>query len=197
MERVALEQLRSGDVGKALTAYQQHDRMRTYETAHEAKARIVDDWLSASHGNDVIMLASRNADIADLNRLAHRHLVEAGVVHGPARVGRLATNAVESSKPATKCCSSATTVASASATACVQRSSGAPVGSVDLTVTTSDRQHIDVPRWYVDQGHLAHGYAITIHKAQGLTCDTALVYATDDLYRELGYVAFSPAATST
>ena len=32
---------------------------------------------------------------------------------------------------------------------------------------------------------------MTIHKAQGLTCDTALVYATDDLYRELGYVALS------
>ena len=32
---------------------------------------------------------------------------------------------------------------------------------------------------------------MTIHKAQGLTCDTALVYATDDQYRELGYVALS------
>ena len=65
------------------------------------------------------------------------------------------------------------------------------MGSVDLTVTTSDGQRIDVPRWYVDQGHLAHAYSMTIHKAQGLTCDTALVYATDDLYRELGYVALS------
>ncbi len=32
---------------------------------------------------------------------------------------------------------------------------------------------------------------MTIHKAQGLTCDTAFVYATGDLYRELGYVALS------
>lgn len=32
---------------------------------------------------------------------------------------------------------------------------------------------------------------MTIHKAQGLTCDQALVYATDDLYQELGYVAMS------
>jgi ATP-dependent exoDNAse (exonuclease V) alpha subunit len=46
-ERVALEQLRSGDVGKALAAYQHHDRMRTYETAPMAKAKVVDDWLAA------------------------------------------------------------------------------------------------------------------------------------------------------
>ena len=65
----------------------QHDRMRTYETAHETKANMVEHWLAArANGTDAIMLASRNADIADLNELAHRHLVEAGVVHGPARV---------------------------------------------------------------------------------------------------------------
>ena len=37
----------------------------------------------------------------------------------------------------------------------------------------------------------AHGYALTIHKAQGVTCDHSLVLGTDDLYREAGYVALS------
>lgn len=191
-ERVALEQLRSGDVGKALTAYQEHDRMRTDETAPEAKARIVDDWLAArANGNDVIMLASRNADIADLNNLAHRHLVEAGVVQGPARMVEVDDRRREfqAGDEVLFLRNDRRLGVRNGMLATIERVH--PIGSVDLTVTTTSSQRIDVPRWYVDQGHLTHGYAMTIHKAQGLTCDTALVYATDDLYRELGYVALS------
>ena len=85
-ERTALEQLRSGDVGKALNAYLSNGRIHALATAAETKTRMVDDWLAArANGADAIMLASRNVDIADLNDLAHRHLVDAGVVHGPIR----------------------------------------------------------------------------------------------------------------
>ena len=191
-ERVALEQLRSGDVGKALAAYQQHDRMRTYETANVAKATVVDDWLAArANGTDVIMLASRNVDIADLNELAHRRLVDAGVVHGPARVVDVEDRRREfqAGDEVLFLRNDRRLGVRNGMRATIERVH--PMGSVDLTVATSDGQRIDVPRWYIDQGHLAHGYAMTIHKAQGLTCDTALVYATDDLYRELGYVALS------
>ena len=166
--------------------------MHTYETANEAKAQVVEHCLAArANGTDVTMLASRNVDIADLNELAHRHLVEVGIVHGPVRIVDVddrrrefqAGNEVlflrNDRRLGVRNGMRATT----------ERVH--PMGSVDLTVTTSDRQRIDVPRWYIDQGHLAHGYAMTIHKAQGLTCNTALVYATDDLYRELGYVALS------
>ena len=34
-------------------------------------------------------------------------------------------------------------------------------------------------------------YAMTVHKAQGLTCDRAYVLGTDDLYAEAGYTALS------
>ncbi len=191
-ERVALEQLRSGDVGKALTAYLEHDRMRAYETANEAKTQVVDDWLAArANGTDVIMLASRNADIADLNNLAHRYLVETGGVQGPARIVEVDDRRREfqAGDEVLFLRNDRRLGVRNGMRATIERVH--PMGSVDLTVTTTDRQRIDVPRWYVDQGHLAHGYTMTIHKAQGLTCDTALVYATDDLYRELGYVALS------
>ncbi len=49
----------------------------------------------------------------------------------------------------------------------------------------------EVPTKYLDAGHLAHGYATTAHKAQGLTCDRALLLGNDALYRELGYVGLS------
>ena len=39
--------------------------------------------------------------------------------------------------------------------------------------------------------HLDHGYAMTCHKAQGATVETALLYGTGALTREAGYVALS------
>ena len=44
---------------------------------------------------------------------------------------------------------------------------------------------------HLAEGRLDHGYATTCHKAQGLTVDVALVYGTDALTREAGYVALS------
>lgn len=38
---------------------------------------------------------------------------------------------------------------------------------------------------------------MTVHHAQGLTVDTAIVYATDTLYREAGHVAVSRATHRT
>ncbi len=147
MGTFALEHLRSGDVGKALTAYQQHDRIRTYDRAQQAKAHVVDDWLTArANGTDVIMVASRNADIADLNNLAQRHLVEAGIVHGPARAV-VVEIVVETSKRPTRCCSCANDRRLGVHNGMrVTIESVHPMRSVDLTVTTSDRHRIDVPR---------------------------------------------------
>ena len=54
-----------------------------------------------------------------------------------------------------------------------------------------------LPAGYLDAGHLTHGYAITGHKAQGLTTDRAWVLGSDNLYREWGYVAMSRARHHT
>ncbi len=40
-------------------------------------------------------------------------------------------------------------------------------------------------------GGLDHGYALTVHQAQGLTCERALLLGSDALYREAGYVGLS------
>ncbi len=40
-------------------------------------------------------------------------------------------------------------------------------------------------------GHLTHGYATTIHKLQGLTCDDALLLADDGIFQEAGYTALT------
>jgi len=66
-----------------------------------------------------------------------------------------------------------------------------------LTVRLTDGTDQVVPASYLEAGHLDHGYAMTIHKAQGLTADEALVLATDDLYQEAGYTALSRARLET
>jgi hypothetical protein len=55
---------------------------------------------------------------------------------------------------------------------------------------TEDQPRL-VPAAYFEAGHVDHGYAMTVHKAQGLTCDRTYVLATDDLYAEAGYTAIS------
>ena len=50
---------------------------------------------------------------------------------------------------------------------------------------------LTLPGGYLDAGHITHGYAITGHEAQGLTCEHTYTLGTETLYREWGYVAMS------
>jgi hypothetical protein len=64
-------------------------------------------------------------------------------------------------------------------------------------VRTSDGRDVLLPRSYLESltqrggRTLDHAYALTGHKAQGMTTGKAFVLGTDDLYREWGYVAMS------
>ena len=73
-------------------------------------------------------------------------------------------------------------------------------GTISRTVSDRDgfTVHFDgdtrdrvIPGAYLEAGHIDHAYAMTAHKAQGLTCDRAYVLGTDDLYAEAGYTALS------
>jgi hypothetical protein len=56
---------------------------------------------------------------------------------------------------------------------------------------------VSLPRAFLEQPtrhggrSLMHGYALTVHLAQGMTCDRTFVLAGDQLTREAGYVALS------
>jgi ATP-dependent exoDNAse (exonuclease V) alpha subunit len=52
-----------------------------------------------------------------------------------------------------------------------------------------------LPAQYLEVGLLTHAYAMTIHKAQGMTCDVALTLAGDTLYQEAAYTALSRGRT--
>lgn len=71
------------------------------------------------------------------------------------------------------------------------------VGTV--VVSTSDGVIVEddnggragVPYGYIEQGHVAHAYASTVHKSQGLTCDVALLLGDDTLFAEAGYTGIT------
>jgi len=50
---------------------------------------------------------------------------------------------------------------------------------------------VTVPRSYLRAGYLDHGYALTIHQAQGLTVDRGFVLGSQAIYREAAYVGMS------
>jgi ATP-dependent exoDNAse (exonuclease V) alpha subunit len=61
---------------------------------------------------------------------------------------------------------------------------------VDARVQT-DVGPVDVPTASLQAGVVEYGYALTCHKAQGITVDVSLVYASGALTREAGYVGMS------
>src|SRR5262245_36645549 len=60
-----------------------------------------------------------------------------------------------------------------------------------LVLTTDDGATVTIPFAYADGGSLTHGYAMTIHKAEGATVAIALVLADATMTRQHLYTAVS------
>ncbi len=186
-ERAALTTLRAGHVDDALAAYQDHDRIVTGPTAPGVRDQMAADWWAGHlRGDRVLMLAGRWADVDDLNARARQRVHGAGRLSGPVLT-------VDGRPYQT---------GDRIMTLRNQRRLGvrngmlATIAYVDadqraLTIRTDTHTSHTLPAGYLDAGHLRHAYATTIHKAQGLTCDQALVLGSDTLYQEAGYVALS------
>jgi hypothetical protein len=194
-ERQALVLLREGRSDEALAAYVEHDRVVLGPSADSVRARLVADWWAAEQGGasgDNVMVALRRADVVELNERARALRVAAGDVAGPTL--RLPTGEFA--------------VGDRVVTTRNRRSLGVVNGSRGIVVAVDERRrtmtvHLDGPRRdqpgstgvlpaeYLEAGHLRHGYAITGHKAQGMSADRAFVLGDEAIYREWGYVAMS------
>jgi Ti-type conjugative transfer relaxase TraA len=186
-ERHALRELRNGDIEQALLAYAEHGRIHTSPDLHTAQRQLVDAWRHAlDNGDRAVMLAARRSDVDQLNHLARQHLVAAGTLRGAVltidgapfqRGDRIVTLRNDY-------------------TLGVRNGTLATIAKIhlrtnEITIRLDDGPTRRLSADYLHVGHVAHGYATTIHKAQGITTDRSFILGTGDLYRELGYVALS------
>jgi conjugative relaxase-like TrwC/TraI family protein len=189
-ERDALDYLRRGEATTALSAYVAHERIHLAPTMAETRAEMVRHWSAAqSAGTDTLMLAATRRDVDALNALARAERRERGELGDDVLVNEHRSFAVDDE---ILCLRNARRLGLLNGTRGVVL---ARDGS-GLTIQTEAGPR-SVPKRYIEAGHLDHGYASTIHKAQGATYDRAFVLATESLTRESGYVAMSRARHSS
>jgi len=198
-ERDALAALREGAAAPALAAYARHGRLVMADTAGGVRERLVTDWWHATqdpNGEEAVMIAARRDDVADLNGRA-RARMRAGQHLGDTELnvdGRVFAvgDRVVALRNARRLDVLNGTRATITAVDLEHRS---------LTALTTDGRTVELPASYLDAQTdrggptLEHGYAITGHKAQGMTTGRAFVLGSADLYREWGYVALSRGRT--
>jgi ATP-dependent exoDNAse (exonuclease V) alpha subunit len=190
-ERAALNELRSGSVTRALAMYRNRGRIITAPTPAAAIQNTVDQWEQdvARLGDisQVLLIAHENSTVESLNKLAREALSNSDTLQGPATV--VAGHEYQAGDRVV-CLKNRPRLG-------VLNGDLATITSVDPNTQTLrirlDRNHESrtLPTWYLSDGHLDYGYAITGHKAQGATAEIAHAITTGSTDREWVYVTLS------
>ncbi len=189
VEREALAALRAGHVNRALDRLAGYGRLTEAASSTEVRDQMIVDWRHATErGDDTIMLARRRADVTDLNQ---RVLVLRGTL-GERTGPRVDTNSGREFATGDRIL----TLRNDRKHGLVNGDRGTitqvdpTTGSIDVQFDR-ELQPRAIPAAYVAAGHVDHGYAMTIHKSQGLTCDRAFVLVDDQTHAEAGYTALT------
>jgi conjugative relaxase-like TrwC/TraI family protein len=186
-EREMLAELRAGDAAVVYPRLEDHDRIHVQASPADARAELVRDWLAArSAGSDSLMLAPRQAQVDQLNDAARALLQDEGLL-GP--------DAVEWHDRQFAVGDEVVALRNDYRLGVLNGTRGA-IADIDpdagqFTITTETDNRVALPTSYAEAGFLTHGYAVTIHKAQGLTVDRALILTEGGLSREHAYTALS------
>jgi hypothetical protein len=165
-----------------------HGRIVTADTPNDLRDQLVHDWWDTARDEMAgsIMIGLRRADVDDLNHRARARMHTDRRLTGPTlqaagielQVGDRIVGLRNSRRHG------------------IVNGTRATITRIDpdrraIDATTDDGRTVVLTRDYLDAGHVTHGYAITGHKAQGLTVDHTYVLGSEALYREWGYVAMS------
>jgi Ti-type conjugative transfer relaxase TraA len=184
----ATRHLATGRTEEALEAYREHGTVHPSETRDEARQHLVEGWERDRHAEPDktrIILTHTNDEVAAINSLA-RDMLRDGQDLGldvGVRVER--GDRVFASGDRVMFLKNDRELE-------VKNGSLGIVESVtarDMTVRLDSGRSVAFD--LKDYAHLDHGYAATIHKAQGVTVDRVHVLATPGLDRHAAYVALS------
>ncbi|MBB2974274.1 Ti-type conjugative transfer relaxase TraA [Mesorhizobium sp. RMAD-H1] len=187
-QRDATRDLASGRTGNAIHAYDRNGMVHSADTREQARGDLIDRWdgdRQTEPDKSRIILTHTNAEVRELNEAARERMREAGDLGEDVRV------TVERG---------ARSFASGDRVMFLQNERGLGVkngtlGTIEevntqsMTVRTDDGRSISFD--FKDYNRIDHGYAATIHKAQGMTVDRTHVMATPGLDTHSSYVALS------
>ncbi|WP_240149411.1 AAA family ATPase, partial [Asaia sp. As-1742] len=203
-QQEATKELATGRTAVALDRYEAAGMVRGHDTLEEARAAVVAAWQvgraggGATSGCRQIMLAHRRVDVRALNEAARSLRLEAGELDRERALSVMTAQGERVFAPGDRVYflrndrglgvknGTLGTICGLSGDDEVGvvisvRLDGARVGEVGRVVSVSLREY----------DALDHGYAATIHKAQGVTVDRAHVLATGSMDRHGAYVALS------
>lgn len=197
-EHAALDHLRNGDIATAWNTYVDHDRVTLTNTRELLHQRAVDDWWTThATGSNAHLLAGTRSEARALNALARQRAAASGHLTGTPlsidgddyqvgdRIVLLRNDTGHYDLDRHQRC----------------RIDNGMIGTIttinhhtsEVDIRLGNGRHLRLTGAYTRAGHIDHGYATTIHKAQGMTCDDIFVVGPAGLYREAGYVALSRA----
>ncbi|MCO5059307.1 MAG: AAA family ATPase, partial [Rhizobiaceae bacterium] len=187
-QRVATRHLATGSIGTAVRAYNRNGMVHEAASREQARGDLIDRWnrdrQAAPEANRLI-LTHTNDEVRSLNQSARDRMRSTG------NLGEDVQLSVERG---------ARTFATGDRIMFLrnERSLGVKNGTLgtieqvsaqSMSVRTDDGRSIQFD--LKDYSHVDHGYAATIHKAQGMTVDHAHVLATPGMDAHSSYVALS------
>jgi hypothetical protein len=207
-QRNATRELATGRTGEALERYEQAGMLVGHETQEQARVALVQGWFDARQeapGRSQLMLAATRADAAELNRLAREQLGGAGALgqehsivtaqgERPMAAGdRIMFLRNERALGARLDGQGGTAVKNGTlgtVTGVTGQGEAAQL-TVRLDPKDAATPGSEVTFAVKDYDALTHGYAATIHKAQGVTVERAHVLASAAMDRHSAYVALT------
>jgi conjugative relaxase-like TrwC/TraI family protein len=203
-EAEASKLLRSGNL-RALAYYRSHGRIHTPPPGADPIVAAYAAWRTdKEQGLDALLIAVDNATVTALNHKAHDDLVEAGAVQPDgvrladgttAGIGdlivtrRVDRHLADGTRPDVHRGGAGVLPAGYVTNGEAFTVTGT-TDAGDLVVQAGRGELATLPAAYVAR-HVQLGYAITAHRAQGATVDTAHVIASPGMTREAFYVAMT------
>jgi len=187
-QRDATRDLANGKTGNALETYRSHDMVHEAQTREQARGDLIERWdrdRQASPDRTRIILTHTNDEVRALNEAAREQMRAAGDLGNEVRV------TVERGDRG---------FASGDRVMFLQNERGLgvkngtlvtieQVSAQSMTVQTDDGRSVRFD--LKDYNRIDHGYAATIHKAQGMSVDRVHVLATPGMDAHSSYVALS------
>lgn len=179
-QRAASAAFAAGHAQEALSAYHERGSSHEYVTRAEARESMVRDWArdrAAYPTGSSLLLAYRNEDVHALNELARAQRVAQGEL-GPVHVVATETGPREfavGDRVYFGKNDRVIGVTNGSLGMLVHCETGPAGDGITMSVKLDSGRYVAVD--LDSYAHVDHGYAVTVHKAQGVTVDRTFVLA--------------------